>query len=125
MMPTVAGDAASVKLGACTAAVTLVLAVNVPEVPVMVIAWLAEGAELVAVSVRTDDPVAGFGENDAVTPVGKAEDTARLTLPVKPPASVTDNVAVPVPPGLTGIVLCALPSQKPGTCGPARSLINV
>ena len=86
---------------------------------------MAEGAELLAVNVRTDDPVAGFGENDAVTPVGNAEDTARLTLPVNPSAAVMDTVVVAVPPGLTTIVLCELSSQKPGTCGPARSLIRL
>jgi hypothetical protein len=76
----------------------------------MVTVWLAEGAELLAVSVRTDDAVAGFGENDAVTPVGNAEDTARLTLSLKPPAAVTDTVAVAVPPGLTETVLVELAS---------------
>ena len=125
MTSTVAGEDANVKLGACTETVTFELALNVPEVPVMVTVWFAEGAELLAVNVRTEDAVAGFGENDAVTPVGKVDETARLTLPVNPPASVIDKVAVPMPPGLTGTVLCALASQKPGTCGPARSSIRL
>lgn len=40
-------------------------------------------AELLAVSVTVADPVAGFGEKDAVTPLGRP-DAARLTLPVNP-----------------------------------------
>jgi hypothetical protein len=40
-------------------------------------------AELLAVTVSVLIPVAGFGEKDAVTPVGSPE-TERLTLPVNP-----------------------------------------
>ena len=63
---------------------TVVLAVRLPEVPVIVIAAVAAGAELLAVRVRTLVPLVGFVLHDAVTPDGSAEVTARLTLPLNP-----------------------------------------
>ena len=51
LIPTAAGPADKVKTGVCTATVTLVLAVKVPEVPVIVTIWLPAGAEVVADSV--------------------------------------------------------------------------
>ena len=62
----------------------VVLAVNEPEVPVMVTATVAAGAELLAVRVSTLDPLVGFVPHDAVTPVGSVDVTARLTLPLNP-----------------------------------------
>lgn len=57
--------------------------VSFPDVPVIVTLVVPRGAELVAVKVRTEFPVVGFGEMLAVTPLGKPE-TDRLTTPTKP-----------------------------------------
>lgn len=51
--------------------------------PVTVIMLEPSTAELLAVNVSTVLLVVGFGENDAVTPLGSPE-TARSTLPLKP-----------------------------------------
>ena len=59
-------------------------ALNVPEVPVMVSVYCPRLAVPFAVSVSVLEPVVGFGANDAVTPLGRPEVTARLTLPVNP-----------------------------------------
>jgi hypothetical protein len=61
----------------------VVLAVREPEVPVMVRVEDPMLAVLLAVNVRVLVPVAGFGEKDAVTPLGRPV-TARLTLPLNP-----------------------------------------
>ena len=119
------GEAARAKLGVCTTSVTLVLADRLPEVPVIATVWLELAAELLAVKVRTDDVLLGLGANDAVTPAGSVEDKANATLPLNPPASLTMKVAEFEPPGSTAIVLSELASQKPGTWGPARSLIRL
>ena len=60
--------------------------VRLPDVPVRVKVYCPTAAELLAVSVNTLYPLAevvGFGEKDAVTPLGKPE-TARFMLPVNP-----------------------------------------
>src|SRR5580704_6369232 len=51
-------------------------------------------AVALAVRVSVLDPVVGFGLNDAVTPLGNVEVTDIVTLPVKPPTSVTEIVLV-------------------------------
>jgi hypothetical protein len=80
-----AGEALKVKFGAgLTVSATVVVAVRLPEVPVMVIVALPTAAVLLAVSVSTLVPVVGLVANDAVTPLGRPE-AARLTLPVNPP----------------------------------------
>jgi len=58
-------------------------AVWVPDVPVMVTVYCPVAAVLPAVSVNVLVDAAGFGENEAVTPLGKPE-AARFTLPLKP-----------------------------------------
>jgi len=73
----------SVNVGAESVRENVVDAVNVPEVPVIVTVLVPTAAELLAVSVSVALPVVGFGEIDAVTPLGKPE-SERLTLPVKP-----------------------------------------
>jgi len=93
-----AGDAASVKLGAWIVKAKLAVSVRLPEVPVIVTGVVAETAELLTVSVSTLVPVVGLAPHDAVTPAGNVDVTARLTLPVKPPASATVMVEVPVAP---------------------------
>ena len=79
-----------VKLGAYTVRVSVVLAVSVPEVPVMVTVFGPIAAVLAAVNVTLLEFVVGFCENDAVTPLGKPE-TERFTLPVKPYAGLMDT----------------------------------
>ena len=61
----------------------VVVAVSVPDVPVMVMLYCPRLTELVAANVIMLVPVVGFGANDAVTPLGKP-DAERVTLPVNP-----------------------------------------
>jgi hypothetical protein len=80
------GEAESVKLGgggAFTVRETGAVLVRLPEVPVMVTVAVPVVAVLLAVSVKVLLAVAGFGLNDAVTPLGRPE-ADRLTLPLKP-----------------------------------------
>ena len=72
-----------VKLGAYTLRPIVVVALNEPEVPVMVSVYCPSGVVLLAVSVITLFPVVGFGVKDAVTPLGMP-DTDRFTLPMNP-----------------------------------------
>jgi hypothetical protein len=75
----------------------VVLAVRLPEVPVMVTVDVPTVAELLAVSVSTLEAVAGLVPKDAVTPLGKPV-AARVTLPLNPFAPVTVIVSVaPLP----------------------------
>jgi hypothetical protein len=55
---------------------------------VIVSVLLPTVAELLAISVNVLAPVDGFGEKDAVTPLGSPV-TARFTLPLKPYRSFT------------------------------------
>jgi len=75
----------------------VVVADNVPDVPVIVTVEDPVVAALLAVRVRTLLPVVGFVPNEAVTPLGKP-DAASVTLPVNPPTSVTLIVLVPLLP---------------------------
>jgi len=72
-----------VKLGEWIPSERVVVAVRLPEVPVIVSVVVPTLAELLAVNVSMLLPVVGFGEKVAVTPLGKPE-TSRLTLPVNP-----------------------------------------
>ena len=94
------GDDASVKPGVAlmlTVRAMVVVADNVPDVPVIVTVEDPVGAVLLAVKVSTLLPVVGFVPNEAVTPLGKP-DAASVTLPVNPPTSVTLIVLVPLLP---------------------------
>ena len=82
-----------------------------PDVPVIVTGRFCCVTELSTEKVRTSEVVAELDAKEAVTPLGRVEVTARLTLPVKPPASVTLIVAVPVPPGFRSNVRCELDNQ--------------
>jgi hypothetical protein len=87
---------ASVKLAVglvLTVRAMAVLAVRVPEVPVMVTVAAPTVAVLLAVRVTTLLPVAGLVANTAVTPLGRPV-AARVTEPVNPPKSVTVMVSV-------------------------------
>ena len=61
------------KPGALTVSVMGVVAVREPEVPVMVTIACPAAALLLAKRVIVLFPVAGLGEKDAVTPLGKPE----------------------------------------------------
>jgi hypothetical protein len=96
-----AGDNDKVKFfvaeEAFTVRATVVVAVRLPEVPVMVTVAVPVVAVALAVSVNTLVPVVGFVPNAAVTPLGKP-DAASVTLPVNPFLSVTVIVLVPLLP---------------------------
>ena len=61
----------------------MAVTVSVPEVAVIVRLYCPGVAALVAVSVKVLVVVAGLGDHDAVTPLGRP-DTDRFTLPVNP-----------------------------------------
>ena len=64
-----------------------------PEVPVMVTSASPGVAVSLVTRVNVLIPVAGFGEKDAVTPLG-SPDAAKFTLPVNPYWGYTAIVAV-------------------------------
>jgi hypothetical protein len=61
----------------------VVLAVRLPEVPLIITVAVPMATELFAVSVSTLVPVVGLGAKAAVTPLGRPE-AASFTLPVNP-----------------------------------------
>ena len=71
------------------------------EVPFTITLYVPVATALLAVSVSTLVPVVGFAENDAVTPLGRTDVTARFTLPVNPAMEVTVIVEEPEPPWVT------------------------
>jgi uncharacterized Tic20 family protein len=80
------GEALIVKLGdavAFTVSVIVVVAVRLPDVPVMVTVAVPVVAVPLAVRVSTLVPVVGFGLNPAVTPLGRP-DADSVTLPLNP-----------------------------------------
>ena len=83
-IPKLGGDANSVKPGALMVTARLVVAVRAPEVPVMMTFAVPPAAVLLAVSVSTLVPLVGLVPHDAVTPLGRPDVTARVTLPVNP-----------------------------------------
>ena len=120
------GDAAMVKFGVVvefTVSARVVVAVRLPEVPVIVTVAFPVVAVLLAVSVSTLDPVVGLVLNAAVTPLGRP-DAARVTLPVNPFTSVTVIVLVPLLPCVIVRLLGESESVKLGVEVPARRLIK-
>lgn len=90
------GEGVSVKLGVTeglTVSAIVVVAVVLPEVPVIDTAAGPVVAVLLAVSSSTLALVDDAGLNDAVTPLGKPV-AVKATLPVNPPVSVTVMVSV-------------------------------
>lgn len=71
------------KFGVLIVNAIVVLAVMLPEVPVIVIVAVPGVALLLAVRVRVLLLVAGFGENDAVTPLGRFK-ADKFTFPLNP-----------------------------------------
>jgi hypothetical protein len=120
-----AGDALMVKFGVAvelTVRAMVVVAVRLPEVPVMVTVDVPVVAVALAVSVRTLLPVVGFVANAAVTPLGKP-DAASVTLPLNPPASCTVIVLVPLLPCVTVRLLGESERVKLGAVVPASRLM--
>jgi len=72
-----------VKVGAETVKIRGADAVWLLDVPAMVTLYCPRLAVLLAVSVSVLAPVVGFGEKDAVTPLGRPV-AERVTLPVNP-----------------------------------------
>ena len=121
-----AGEAAMLKFGVPVAVMVraiVVLAVKLPDVPVMVTVAVPVVAVLLAVSVRTLLPVVGFVPKDAVTPLGKPE-AARVTLPLNPFTSFTEMVLEPLLPCVSDRLLGEADSVKLGVAEPARRLIK-
>lgn len=90
------GDAASVKQDvAGTASAMVVVAVRLPDTPVIVTVPVAPAqlAALLAVNVSTLVEVVVLGSNDAITPAGNP-DATRATLPANGLTSVTVIVSV-------------------------------
>lgn len=109
-------DGASVKPDVgftLTVTAMVVDAVRAPEVPVTVTVAAPVVAVLLAVSVSTLLPVAGLVPKAALTPLGRP-DAARVTLPVKPPKSVTVIVPVALLPCVIARVDAEAASEKPG-----------
>ena len=121
------GEALMVKFGVdagLTVSIRVVVAIRLPEVPVMVTVAVPVVAELLAVSVSVLVPVVLVGLNTAVTPLGRPE-AERLTLPLNPFMSCT--VMVLVPPGPPWVIVRLLgeaESVKLGKADPARALIR-
>jgi hypothetical protein len=119
-----AGDALTLKFGedaAFTVRETVVVAVKLPDVPVMVTVAVPVVAVLLAVRVSVLVDVVGFVPNVAVTPPGRP-DAASVTLPENPPRSVTVIVLVPLPPWVTVTLLGDEDSEKLGVEDPASAL---
>jgi hypothetical protein len=122
------GDALTLKFGEAvefTVSETVVVAVKLPDVPVIVTVAVPVVAVLLAVSVSVLVEVVGFVPKVAVTPLGKPE-AASVTLPEKPPTSVTVIVLVPLEPWATVTLLGEEESVKLGdeVVDPASRLIN-
>jgi hypothetical protein len=96
-----------------TVKVTGVLAVMLPEVPVIVTVEVPAVAVLLAVKVTTLEPVVGLAPKLAVTPLGRPE-AARLTEPLKPPLAATVTVSVALLPCVTDTVAEERESVKLG-----------
>jgi hypothetical protein len=102
-----------------TFSVTVVLAVVLPEVPVIVMVDAPTAAVLAADRVSTLVVLLGFVPNDALTPLGRPE-AASVTPPVNPPTSVTVIVSVALLPCVTDRVAADGANVKP-----AGVLVNV
>lgn len=123
---TEAGDALRLKFGDAallTVRATVVIALKLPEVPVMVTVAVPVVAVLLAVRVSVLLEVVGFVPNEAVTPLGKP-DAVSVTLPENPPRSVTVIVLAPLPPWVTVTLVGVEESVKLGVEDPASASSN-
>src|SRR6266480_2628561 len=105
------------KFGAAlTVKLTVVVCVRLPLVPVIVMVDVPVAAELLAVRVRMLEPVVLVGLNAAVTPEGKP-DADKLTLPEKPPRSVSVIVLVSLVPWTIDTLAGEAASEKSPSSG--------
>jgi hypothetical protein len=96
---------------------TVAVAVRLPEVPVTVTAvGPPVDAELPTARVRVLVEVAGLVPNVAVTPLGSADGTASVTLPLKPFSGFTVIVLVPLAPWATLKEVGEAERSKLGLC---------
>ena len=97
---TVIAGPLTAKVGSpVTVRAMVVVALRRPEVPEMVtVTGPPTVAVLLAVSVSTLEPVVGLVAKAAVTPSGRGAGAARVTLPVNPPAPVTEMLLDPLLP---------------------------
>lgn len=102
----------------------VVVAVTVPEVPVMVTVEVPAVAVALAVKVSTLVPVVGLVPNAAVTPLGRP-DAVRVTPPVVPLASVTVMVSVALAPGAIDKVAADAESARGSTLVTVRVKVIV
>ena len=86
------------KPGAWTVIARVVVLVMLPEVPVRMRLYCPGVAVLLAVRLSALVPVVGFVAKEAVTPLGRADVTARLTLPMNPYCGVSKTVVVTAAP---------------------------
>ncbi len=100
-MVTVFGAAVRLKLctGALTVRLSVVVFVNLPDLPVIVTVTVPVAAAALAVKVSVLVVVAWLGVKDAVTPLGKP-DAERVTLPLKPFSGAMAIMLVPLLPGV-------------------------
>jgi len=102
---------------------SVVVAVRLPEVPVMVTVEVPVVAVELAVRVSTLVPVVGLVPKVAVTPLGKP-DAASVTLPENPFTSCTVMVLVPLLPWVTVRLVGESESVKLGVAEPANRLMS-
>lgn len=98
LMLIVPDEGEMLKPGALTSSARLVVAVAVPEAPVMVKRYDPRTAELLTFSVNTLLPFVGFVPNDAVTPLGRPE-TDKSALSLNPALYWAVMTVVPEAPG--------------------------
>jgi len=92
---------------------SIVVFVNVPDLPLIVTVTVPVAAVALAFKVSVLVVVAGLGVKDAVTPLGKP-DAERVMLPLKPLSGVMVIVLVPLAPGVMVTVLGLAESAKFG-----------
>ena len=112
---TVDGVVESLKVGfpAVTVRSSVVLLVNLPDVPVIVRVAVAGAAVAFTVEVRVLFVVAGFGLNAAVTPLGSPV-TFRFTFPLKPPCGMMAIALVALLPWMIVNAVGVAARVKPG-----------
>lgn len=87
--------------------------VRLDDFPVTVTVEVPRVAFPATLKVRMLEFVVGFGEKDAVTPLGRG-DTDSVTLPLKPPVGVSEIVLVAEAPCLMVRLGGEAESEKPG-----------
>ena len=101
----------------------VVVCIRLADVPAMVTAAVPVVAVLLATRVRVLVAVAGFGLNEAVTPLGRPA-TDKLTLPLKPFWGVTVMVLVPLVPKMRVRLLGDAESAKFGEEGVVTTTLS-